>query len=83
MAAKTKTHLASGDFDQVAVRLPVAFFERIEKHAARMRAASPGVDVKRADALRNLIALGLAAAEKTALNEHGSSPKLKGQGARS
>lgn len=60
----TKTKLADGH-KQVGVRLPDAMHSSVEKHLARMRKqGEPGVELKLADALRNLIALGLASAEK-------------------
>jgi hypothetical protein len=40
---------------QFAVRLSAGMIERLERHATRMRRASPGVDVRRSDALRALL----------------------------
>jgi hypothetical protein len=48
---------------QFAVRLPVSLIQRLEKHAVRMRRASPGVDVRRSDALRQLLHEALETAE--------------------
>lgn len=60
----TKTKLSDGS-RQVGVRLPDDVVAAVEKHLVRMRKdAAPGVDLKLADAMRNLIALGLEAAEK-------------------
>ena len=60
----TKTKLKDGN-RQVGVRLPEDMFAACEKHLERMRKASePGVDLKLADALRNLIAHGLDVTSK-------------------
>jgi hypothetical protein len=53
-------------YRQVAIRIPVEFFTRIEAHLSRMRASSPGIDLKRSDAIRSLIAKGLALVERDA-----------------
>ena len=47
---------------QLAIRFPTALVERVEAHVTRMRRASPGVNVTRADAIRALVidALDLA-----------------------
>jgi hypothetical protein len=63
MAARAKVRESREGFDQVAIRLPVAFFERVDRHLERMKEVMPAADLKRADALRNLIALGLAQSE--------------------
>lgn len=62
----TKTKLADGH-RHVGVRLPDGLFAAVEKHLEKMRITSaPGVELKLADALRNLIALGLDAARAKA-----------------
>lgn len=48
---------------QLAIRLPESLVERVEGHVARMRRASPGVDVRRADAIRALLFDALDRAE--------------------
>lgn len=58
--AKTKSESSSQR--QVAVRLARDVFHEVEQHLARMRTESAaGVDLKLADALRNLVLLGLKA----------------------
>jgi hypothetical protein len=49
---------------QLAIRLPESLVERLEGHVTRMRAASPGVDIKRADAVRALLHDALDRAER-------------------
>lgn len=44
---------------QVAFRFPEDLVERIDKHVERMRAAAPGVNLGRADAVRSLLTLAL------------------------
>lgn len=48
---------------QLAVRLPKSLVERLERHAARMRRAAPGVSITRVDAIRALLNEGLVRAE--------------------
>ncbi len=49
---------------QVGVRFSDETYAAVEKHLARMRATcAPGVEIKLADAVRNLIMLGLEAAK--------------------
>jgi hypothetical protein len=43
----------------------VSVIERLEAHAARLRRATPGVDVRRADAVRALLLDSLDRAEAT------------------
>lgn len=54
---------------QLAIRLPKSLVERLEQHAARMRRASPGVNIARVDAIRALLNEGLAKAEGKAKTE--------------
>jgi len=49
---------------QLAIRLPVALVERIERHAVRLEHARPGVNVTRTEALRALLIDALNAAEE-------------------
>ena len=46
---------------QLALRLPEPVLERVGRYVERLRGATPGVDVRRADALRALILAGLDA----------------------
>ena len=39
----------------VPFRLPAALVTRLDRHAARLRKAHPGIEVTRADALRQLL----------------------------
>jgi hypothetical protein len=48
---------------QLAIRLPVSLIDRLERHTLRLRRASPGVDVRRADAVRALLIDALDYAE--------------------
>ncbi len=50
--------------DQVTVRLPAHLVERVDRHRGRMAEAAPGVGIRRSDALRALILLGLESAER-------------------
>lgn len=48
---------------QLAVRLPLALIERIEKHVRRMKVANRWMLVTRADAIRSLLDDALTATE--------------------
>jgi hypothetical protein len=52
------------ELHQIPLRVDDKLFSRIEKHRERMSGSSPGVDVKRTDAARQLIILGLEAVER-------------------
>jgi len=58
-----KTETAEAETKQLAVRLPVTLIERIERHAARLKRATPGVNVTRTDALRALLLDAVSYAE--------------------
>lgn len=59
-----KAKLSDGQ-RHVGVRIPESVFQEVEKHLAKMREGlAPGVELKLADALRNLIVLGLEAGSK-------------------
>ena len=49
---------------QVAFRFPEDLIMRVDRHAERMRAAAPGVDINRADAVRSLLTLALDQIER-------------------
>lgn len=49
---------------QVAFRFTVELIDRIDHHVERMRAATPGVEYNRADAVRSLLTTALDAVEK-------------------
>ena len=51
----TTADVTTPETKQLAIRLPVPLIERLEAHAKRLRAATPGVNVTRADALRALL----------------------------
>lgn len=44
---------------QVMIRIPVEMLAKIDEHIKKLRAKNPGIYFSRADAIRNLIALGL------------------------
>lgn len=48
---------------QLVVRLPDEVFERIDAHAARLKALAPGLSISRTEALRSLVISALDAAE--------------------
>lgn len=58
-----KNETAEAETKQLAIRLPVEVIERIERHAARLKRATPGVGVTRTDALRSLLLDALDYAE--------------------
>jgi hypothetical protein len=41
------------------IRLPVALIKRLDRHAARLRAEQPGVNITRSDAIRLLLSRAL------------------------
>ena len=49
--------------DTLAVRLPDDLVERIEKYCERLKADLPGFNVSRADAVRQLLTIGIQAEE--------------------
>ena len=49
--------------DTLAVRLPDDLVARVEKHIKTLRAQLPGLNVSRADAIRQLLIIGLEAEE--------------------
>ncbi len=58
-----KAKLADG-CRQIGVRLPEPMYAALEQHLAKMQKESaPGVEIKLADAARNIFALGLEAAK--------------------
>lgn len=57
-----------------AFRLPVALLNRIDAYAARLQAASPGLNVSRSDALRMLLTQAL---DRLDAAEAGAPPKAK------
>lgn len=50
----------------ILLRLDPELVERLERHAARMRRASPGVSITRLDATRSLLLTALCEAEAAA-----------------
>lgn len=61
MAARVKTTKKDSDF--VGLRLSEEFRSRIDRYLEKVQAANPGFDLTRSDAIRQLIARGLEAAE--------------------
>ncbi len=61
---------SEGGSVQLALRLPRALLARVDAHADRMRAESPGVSVTRSDAMRSLLIMSLSRVEA-------SSPKRR------
>lgn len=61
---KNDTTPTTAETKQLALRLPVELVARIEQHAARLRTATPGVRVTRADAARALLLEAVGEAER-------------------
>jgi len=60
LAADEKgSDMASEPTTQVAFRFPDALVERLDRHVERMKAATPGIDFSRADAVRSLLTRAL------------------------
>lgn len=60
MSAKMRKLKPKAPFWPISLRLPAEFRSQVDRHLAGMKAASPGTAISHSDALRNLIALGLA-----------------------
>lgn len=54
----------TGVFPQVAVRMSPALIEAIDKHRTALGSKTPGTNPTRADAIRNLLELGLREAKR-------------------
>ena len=50
---------------QTAIRLPNSLLKRLDEYVERLREEAPWSNASRADAVRDLIARGLAEVEKT------------------
>lgn len=66
MAATMKPTRKGDDCWPISLRLPTEYRERVDQHLERLKRASSGIDLSYSDVIRNLIALGLEAAEKPA-----------------
>lgn len=63
MAKKAKDVTNVDGDTQLAIRLPNELLARVMKHMARMKRATPGVNVSRVDAIRSLLNTALDQAE--------------------
>jgi hypothetical protein len=63
MAMRGRPPAHDDPYQQAGFRLSTEMIERLDRHAERMRAATPGVNYTRADALRSLLADGLSRVE--------------------